>query len=96
MAMHALQQASGPAVCLQGTRGKGRHSVKEGCKVKRDGTSAFPHVKEMISPMLLTPGVVLQGEGGVPDVAPGSGIGEPVAFLIKHKPVASMKVKPAQ
>ena len=47
-------------------------------------------------PMVLTPGVVAQGDGGVPDVTPSSGIGTPVVFFRKHRDVASTNVKPTQ
>ena len=47
-------------------------------------------------PMVFTPGDTEQGDGGVPDVTPASGTGVPVVFLMKHRPVASTNVKPAQ
>ncbi len=46
----------------------------------------------MMAPSTLTPAVALQGEGGVPDVAPGSATGVPVAFFRKHLPAASTNV----
>ena len=54
------------------------------------------HAKEDMLPMVLTPGVVAQGDGGVPDVTPSSGIGTPVVFFRKHRDVASTNVKPTQ
>lgn len=45
---------------------------------------------------LFTPGCTWQGEGGVPDVAPGSGWGVPVLFLKKHRPEEATKVKEVQ
>ena len=46
----------------------------------------------MMAPSTLTPCVALQGEGCVPDVAPGSATGAPVVFFKKHFPVASTNV----
>ena len=46
--------------------------------------------------MELTPGVVAQGDGGVPDVTPASGTAVPVVFFKKQRLVASTNVKPTQ
>ena len=45
-------------------------------------------------PMLFRPGCSSQGEGGVPEITPASGMGAPVEFFRKHRLEAVTKVKP--